>query len=53
VPAFPPFCWRSDNQPLFPDIYAKSQNGFVALQNCFVDLPRRNNGEKNSMISVE
>ncbi|MFL6839147.1 MAG: hypothetical protein ACJ8FZ_17850 [Bradyrhizobium sp.] len=31
----------------------KAENGFVALENCFVGLTARNNGAKSSMIPIE
>jgi hypothetical protein len=41
--AFPALRWQVDNQTLFPDVCAEAQNGFVALENCFVARARRNN----------
>jgi hypothetical protein len=33
--AVPPFRCRIDNQPVFPDIYAKSRKRFRRRENCF------------------
>jgi hypothetical protein len=32
----------TDNQWLFPDVCSKTENGFVAWENCFVGTKRRN-----------
>ena len=32
----------TDNQWLFPDVCSKTENGFVAWENCFVGTRRRN-----------
>ena len=44
-------CWRLDNGLLFPDICAQAENGFVALENCFVGRARRNIRTKRPTIS--
>jgi hypothetical protein len=38
---------------VFPDIYAKTENGFVKQGNCFVGAGGRNIGAKNPMNSAE
>jgi hypothetical protein len=50
---WPPFRWQVDNQPPFPDVCVKTKNGFVAGENCFVALGRRNNWSKTQTISME
>ena len=49
---YPPYRWRLDNHPRFPDVCAQAGNGFVGQENCFVAGPRRNNlGEKFNDLS--
>ena len=51
-PAAPAVSLPRDNRRLFPDICAKTENGFVAQENCFVGPAGRNNGRKSSMNSA-
>jgi hypothetical protein len=40
-------CSRFHNQPLFPDVCGKAENGFLARSNCFVTKSGRNTRSKN------
>jgi len=41
------FCWQVDNDRAFPAFCAKTKNGFVAQENCFMGRAGRNNSGQN------